>query len=83
MSDDVETVRAQTSPAAAASRRLKDYWKSGEGARLIRWGTDNDMTRCIALVGRAAGVASAGFNVPGFCNNIHKELFGRPNDPDD
>jgi hypothetical protein len=82
MCDENETVRA-ASPAAAATRRLKDYWKSGEGAARIRWGTRGDLTRCHDLVSRAAGVASAGFDAWGFCNNIHKEKFGRPNDPDD
>jgi len=25
---------------------LEDYWKHGEGAAKIRWGTDGDWTRC-------------------------------------
>lgn len=84
MSDEITTARADSSAAVAAARDdLKDYWSTGAGSRLIRWGTDKDLTRCISLVGRAAGVASRNFNVAGFCNNIHKEKYGRPNDPDD
>lgn len=31
---------------------LEDYWKHGEGAAKIRWGTPGDYTRCVRLVGR-------------------------------
>lgn len=77
-------MRAHGSAAVtAAADELKRYWSTGPGSLRIAWGTPRDMTRCIELVGRAAGVASTGFNVAGFCQNIHKDKYGRPNDPDD
>jgi hypothetical protein len=72
------------SPTAAvlSSERLKTYWKMGEGATQIRWGTDGDLTRCHRLVSRAAGAESETFDVWGYCQNLHKELFGIPNPRD-
>jgi hypothetical protein len=69
-------------PNTSAVRPLKDYWKTGEGAARIRWGTDGDLTRCHRLVRQEAGVDAATFDVWGFCQNLHKELFGRPNPSD-
>lgn len=69
-------------PNAAATRQLKAYWRTGEGAARIRWGTDGDLTRCHRLVTREAGADAATFDVWGFCQNLHKELFGRPNPSD-
>lgn len=70
------------SPSTAAIAPLKAYWKTGAGARRIRWGTDGDLTRCHRLVTREAGADAATFDVWGFCQNLHKELFGRPNPRD-
>lgn len=69
-------------PNAAATQQLKAYWKTGEGAARIRWGTDGDLTRCHRLVTQEAGAEAATFDVWGFCQNLHKELFGRPNPRD-
>jgi hypothetical protein len=69
-------------PNVAATTQLKNYWKYGEGARRIRWGTDGDLTRCHRLVRREAGADAARFDVWGYCQNLHKELFGRPNPRD-
>lgn len=66
-------------PNTAATRQLKAYWKTGEGAARIRWGTDGDLTRCHRLVTKEAGADAATFDVWGYCQNLHKELFGRPN----
>jgi hypothetical protein len=70
-------------PNTAATRQLKAYWKTGEGAARIRWGTDGDLTRCHRLVSQEAGVDAATFDVWGYCQNLHKELFGRPNPQDE
>ena len=69
-------------PNTSATQQLKAYWKTGEGAARIRWGTDGDLTRCHGLVTREAGADAATFDVWGFCQNLHKELFGRPNPSD-
>lgn len=69
-------------PNAAATQQLKAYWKTGAGAARIRWGTDGDLTRCHRLVSREAGAGAATFDVWGYCQNLHKELFGRPNPRD-
>lgn len=69
-------------PNAAASAPLKAYWKTGEGAARIRWGTDGDLTRCHRLVTQEAGADAATFDVWGYCQNLHQELFGRPNPRD-
>jgi hypothetical protein len=69
-------------PSIAAAAPLKAYWTSGEGAARIRWGTDGDLTRCHRLVSQEAGADAATFDVWGYCQNLHKELFGRSNPRD-
>lgn len=69
-------------PSTSAIGPLKTYWKTGEGAARIRWGSDGDLTRCHDLVTREAGSDAATFDVWGFCQNLHKELFGTPNPRD-
>lgn len=68
--------------AALPTERLKNYWKTGAGGARIRWGTDGDLTRCHRLVTQEAGADAATFDVWGYCQNLHKELFGRPNPQD-
>lgn len=62
---------------------LRRYWTVGEGAVRIRWGTKGDLTRCHNLVMKEAGGDLTSDQAWGFCNNLHKRLFGAPNDPDD
>lgn len=81
--DRIRKYLGMDEPNAAATRQLKAYWKTGKGAARIRWGTDGDLTRCHALVSREAGVDAATFDVWGYCQNLHKELFGVPNPPDE
>lgn len=69
-------------PNTAATRQLKEYWKTGEGAARIRWGTEGDLSRCHRLVTQEAGADAGTFDVWGYCQNLHKELFGRPNPSD-
>jgi len=64
------------------ARRLKEYWKRGAGGAKIRWGTDGDLTRCHRLVSREVGTDMTSDQVWGYCQNLHKELFGRPNPKD-
>jgi hypothetical protein len=33
--------------ARAGNNNIANYWKRGEGAIKIRWGTDGDFTRCV------------------------------------
>ena len=70
-------------PNTAATQQLKAYWKTGEGAARIRWGTEGDLTRCQRLVTQEAGTDAATFDAWGYCQNLHKELFGRPNPRDE
>lgn len=37
---------ADIEPLADATNNLEDYWKHGEGAAKIGWGTHGDWTRC-------------------------------------
>jgi hypothetical protein len=65
------------------ARTLKDYWKTGEGGRAIRWGTDGDLRRCHRLVSREVPATDMDSDdVWGYCQNLHQELFGRPNPRD-
>lgn len=65
------------------ARRLKEYWKTGAGGARIRWGTPGDLTRCHRLVRREVPRTDMTDDaIWGYCNNLHKELFGRPNQPD-
>jgi hypothetical protein len=68
--------------ATLSTERLKSYWKTGAGGAKIRWGTDGDLTRCHQLVTREAGADAGTFDVWGYCQNLHKELFGVPNPED-
>lgn len=61
---------------------LREYWTIGEGAARIRWGTDGDLTRCHNLVMREAEGDLTSDQAWGFCNNLHKRLYGVPNQPD-
>jgi hypothetical protein len=67
----------------ASIENLRQYWTVGAGARRIRWGTEGDLTRCHRLVMQEAGGDLTDDQAWGFCNNLHKRLFGVPNDPDD
>lgn len=69
-------------PNTSATRQLKAYWKTGEGAAQIRWGTEGDLTRCHRLVSEAAGADATTFDVWGYCQNLHQEIFGRSNPRD-
>lgn len=53
---------------------LISYWREGEGAERINWGTACDFTRCMLLVGKYLP-DSAG----GFCQNRHMEIYGESN----
>lgn len=65
------------------ARRLKEYWKRGEGGVKIRWGTPGDLTRCHRLVRREVPRTDmTDDQIWGYCQNLHKELFGRPNPRD-
>lgn len=50
------------------------YWRDGEGAERIAWGTDCDFTRCMLLVGKYLPDDAGGF-----CQNRHLEIFGESN----
>lgn len=68
---------------AGNARRLKEYWKTGAGGRKIRWGTPGDLTRCHRAVRQEVPVTDmSDDDIWGYCNNLHKELFGRANPRD-
>lgn len=54
---------------------LISYWRDGEGAERIAWGTACDFTRCMLLVGKYVDQETAG----GFCQNRHLEIYGESN----
>jgi hypothetical protein len=62
---------------------LRQYWTTGAGGAKIRWGTEGDLTRCHNAVLKAAKGELTSDDAWGFCNNLHKRMFGRPNDPND
>lgn len=67
---------ADTAEDFAAVRRLKNYWARGAGAAKIRWGTPGDLTRCHRHLTKYLKNSGHAW---GYCNNLHKEIFGIPN----
>lgn len=53
---------------------LISYWRDGEGADRIDWGTACDFTRCMLLVGKYIPDDAGGF-----CQNRHMEIYGESN----
>ena len=66
---DVEEFAGKGNPEALIS-----YWRDGEGAARIDWGSPCDFTRCMLLVGKYLPDDAGGF-----CQNRHMELFGESN----
>lgn len=66
----------------ASIENLRQYWTTGAGGAKIRWGTEGDLTRCHNAVLKAAKGDLTSDDAWGFCNNLHKRLFGRPNPRD-
>lgn len=67
---------SDTPSDARAVRRLKEYWAHGAGAAKIRWGTPGDLTRCHRNVVKYLKNSGHAW---GYCQNLHKELFGVSN----
>lgn len=86
MSDVTDDSAAEGEPVVAVDlaniENLRRYWTVGPGAARIRWGTDGDLTRCRRLVMREAEGDLTSDQAWGFCQNLHKRLFGRPNPRD-
>lgn len=62
---------------------LKRYWTIGPGGARIRWGTDGDLTRCHREVSKEVPAEDmTSDDVWGYCQNLHKRLFGAPNPRD-
>jgi 8-oxo-dGTP pyrophosphatase MutT (NUDIX family) len=65
-----------------AARTLREYWtRHGHGgpthyafADAIKWGTDGDFMRCVALVTEHAHMTPD--QAKGYCNNLHHEALG-------
>lgn len=51
---------------------LEKYWKFGKGALRVRWGTDNDWTRCHRLLTEHVGSERA----KRICSQWHKDMNG-------
>lgn len=83
MSDEQPTATA-AADALLQIEQLRRYWTTGEGGARIRWGTEGDLTRCHRLVSRATrdDPSFTSDDVWGFCQNLHKRLFGVPNPRD-
>lgn len=80
---DAARVELDAEAQTGNSERLKRYWTTGPGGAKIRWGTDGDLTRCHRLVRREVpAVEMSDDDIWGYCNNLHKRLFGRPNPRD-
>lgn len=54
---------------------LITYWRDGEGADRIDWGSCHDFRRCMKLVGKYVDQKTAA----GFCQNRHLEIYGISN----
>ena len=63
-----------------ATERLKSYWRTGEGAAKIRWGTPGDFDRCVRLIQEAVtkggGKPLPDHEIKGLCSNLHQEATG-------
>jgi len=67
---------ADTPSDWAAVNRLKRYWKYGKGGAKIRWAQhDGNLTRCHRHLAKYLGSDDAW----GYCQNLHKDIFGFPN----
>lgn len=78
-SADTEDTAAQTGGTEA----LKRYWTIGPGGARIRWGTDGDLTRCHREVMKEVPSQDmTSDDVWGYCQNLHKRLFGTSNPRD-
>lgn len=66
---DLEEFKNRGNPEALIS-----YWRDGPGAERINWGTENDFTRCMKLVGKYLPEDAGGF-----CQNRHMEIYGESN----
>lgn len=67
---------SDTPSDAAAVERLREYWSTGAGAAKIGWGTPGDLTRCHQHLTKYLKNSDHAW---GYCNNLHKRIFGRPN----
>lgn len=80
-----QDARAALADAAAVgnTEALKRYWTTGPGGARIRWGTEGDLTRCHREVSKEVpAVDMTSDDVWGYCQNLHKRLFGVPNPSD-
>lgn len=72
--------REVTPKDAAGVERLKEYWTTGEGGKLIGWDTPGDFTRCIECIQEA--VTKGGREplpdrmIKGLCAELHKRATG-------
>lgn len=85
MNDDAlrDELRRVSSAQRGNIESLRRYWTTGEGGARIRWGTDGDLTRCHRYVRREVSrTQMSDDDIWGFCQNLHKRLFGRPNPRD-
>lgn len=78
---------ADTAEAPAAvgggTEALKRYWTIGPGGARIRWGSDGDLTRCHREVMKEVPSKDmTSDDVWGYCQNLHKRLFGVSNPRD-
>lgn len=55
-----------------AVNNLEYYWKYGEGALRIRWGTDGDWTRCHRQLRKHVGDERA----RRICSQWHRDMNG-------
>lgn len=79
-SADTDEAAAQTGGGTEA---LKRYWTIGPGGARIRWGTDGDLTRCHREVMKEVPSQDmTSDDVWGYCQNLHKRLFGTSNPRD-
>ena len=71
-----ETPTAVDLAAIAArgnAQALRRYWTSGEGGRLVRWGTPGDFDRCVRRVRKYMTTDQA----EGFCAERHHDATGK------
>jgi hypothetical protein len=78
--------RAALADAAAVgnAERLKQYWTTGPGGQRIRWEVEEgNLQRCHDEVSKEVpAVDMTSDDVWGYCQNLHKRVFGVPNPSD-
>lgn len=74
---------AEAAAVGDGGEALKRYWTIGPGGARIRWGSEGDLTRCHReVMQEVPSKDMTSDDVWGYCQNLHKRLFGTSNPRD-